>query len=359
MTKRPTLTDVAHLAQVAPSTASLAFSTGGSIKPATKQRILQAAAELDYRGPNPMGRNLRQQSSGVVALVIGATLQHHFRDPVARAVLDGLSERLATHDLGVLLIPQIHDPKTGKRVPGLQPLSRAAYDVAVLIGCTREHRSVLSHLRDRGIPLIGLEGPDFEDIHQLNVADEEGFARLAHELLQLGHRRIATVTLPFQDERRFHVHRREDVTLADIPVGATRRRIAALDNSGIRPSAIIETTGSRIDQGKAAAQELLNQDEPPTAIMAQSDVLAGGVVLAAEEMGFRVPHDVTVTGFDGVDIPWLGDHQLTTVSQPLREKGLAAGDLILQALEGKTTTVQQLPTHLRWGTTSGPVNPQV
>jgi DNA-binding LacI/PurR family transcriptional regulator len=89
----------------------------------------------------------------------------------------------------------------------------------------------------------------------------------------------------------------------------------------------------------------------PTAVVAQADLLAAGVVRAAGALGLRVSQDVTVTGFDGVDLPWL-DHVLTTVEQPGADKGRAMGRLVRLALEGRQITDEPFPVRLRVGTTS-------
>lgn len=88
--RRPTLADVARLAGVSISTASLAFSGTGPVAPTTRERILGAAGELDYSGPNPLGRQLRSGRTGIIGVVIGDQLRRSFRDPVSVQVLDGL-----------------------------------------------------------------------------------------------------------------------------------------------------------------------------------------------------------------------------------------------------------------------------
>jgi DNA-binding LacI/PurR family transcriptional regulator len=78
------------------------------------------------------------------------------------------------------------------------------------------------------------------------------------------------------------------------------------------------------------------------------------VVLAARELGLRVPEDVSVSGFDGLDLPWLAPDVLTTVVQPLAEKGAAVGQAVADFLSGAGPSVRELPVTLRIGTTTGP-----
>ena len=87
--------------------------------------------------------------------------------------------------------------------------------------------------------------------------------------------------------------------------------------------------------------------------MAQSDVIAAGVIIAAEELGLRVPDDLSVTGFDGVDLPWL-PHRITTMDQQGREKGRLLGTLVRRRLDGTRPRSVTQPVLLRVGTTTAP-----
>ena len=89
-----------------------------------------------------------------------------------------------------------------------------------------------------------------------------------------------------------------------------------------------------MEHGRTAGTALLSTPDRPTAIACQSDLLASGVVLAARELGLRVPEDVSVSGFDGLDLPWLAPDVLTTVVQPLAEKGAAVGHAVEDFLAG-------------------------
>ena len=110
-----------------------------------------------------------------------------------------------------------------------------------------------------------------------------------------------------------------------------------------------------MEGGLVAGRSLLDRpaDERPTAVICQSDVIAAGVVLAAEELGLRVPDDLSVTGFDGVDLPWL-PHRLTTMDQQGREKGRILGTLVRRRLDGKRPRSVTQQVTLREGTTTAP-----
>lgn len=348
MTRRPTLADVASAAGVAPSTASLAFS-GGSIAPATRARILAAAEKLGYAGPDPVARSLRRRASWVVAVVLGDRLGQSFRDPVSIALLDGLAEHLSPHGLGMLLVPPQQDGVS------YELLESAAFDIAVLVTCSGTDDPALTPLRRRGVPMVGVEGPIANDVHMVGLDDRAGTAQLTAHLRGMGHENIALVTLPFGQVRRHGpVPLAQVMAVSDVVHTPTRNRIQGVLDAGVTPTAVIETAGSLVDEGQRAARELLASPNRPTAIIAQSDILASGVVLAARELGLRVPQDLSVVGFDGVDLPWLAPDVLTTVSQQLLEKGRAAGQQVTRLLAGEVVEPIWLPVSLRLGTTSGP-----
>ena len=103
---RPTLAAVARLAGVSASTASLAFSGGGPVSVETKRRVLDAAEQLGYAGPDPRARSLRRGRSGIVGTVIEDSLSGAFRDPVNIAMLDGLSDVVGAAGASLLLLPE-------------------------------------------------------------------------------------------------------------------------------------------------------------------------------------------------------------------------------------------------------------
>jgi DNA-binding LacI/PurR family transcriptional regulator len=121
------------------------------------------------------------------------------------------------------------------------------------------------------------------------------------------------------------------------------------------PVPVVETASNAVAEGEVAGRALLDvPDGRPTAIVAQSDVLAAGVLQAADGLGLRVPEDVSVVGFDGADLPWLGAVRLTTVVQPTDAKGRAAARAAMALVDGERPDGVLLPVALRVGTTSGP-----
>jgi DNA-binding LacI/PurR family transcriptional regulator len=133
----------------------------------------------------------------------------------------------------------------------------------------------------------------------------------------------------------------------------TRERLLGL-RSVFPDAAVVETAANSIEEGERAGLALLDRSPRPTAVVAQSDLLAAGVLRAAATLGLAVPADVSVAGFDGADLPWLEPVRLTTVVQPTTEKGQAAGRAVAALLSGQVPDDVVLPVRLRVGTTTGP-----
>jgi len=337
---RPNLATVAALAGVSASTASLAFSGAGPVSPATKARVLAAAAELDYAGPDPRARSLRRGRSGIVGVVIEDRLSDAFRDPMNIAMLDGIADVTGTAGLALLLLTD-----TG----GAADIAVAPMDAVVLIGCsTRLDQSVVT-LRQRGIPIVAIEAAPMAGVVPVDLDNREATRVGAQHLRELGHERVAIVTLPLGGD-----HARGPLTAEweaeSSAFTATERIRGARD---VYPDAVgFVASGSFVEEGETAGRALLSAADRPTAVIAQSDLLAVGVVRAAEALGLAVPGDVSVLGFDGARVD---GYELTTLVQPAVEKGRAAGRAILASLAAEPDLPASFTSVLRVGATTGPV----
>ncbi|MFB4353362.1 LacI family DNA-binding transcriptional regulator [Microbacterium sp. LS_15] len=341
--RRATIADVAREAGVATSTASVVFSGKANVAPATRERVLAAAAELGYAGPDPRAASLRRGRSGIVAVVLEGHLRAAFLDPVTTAMMDGLTDGLAELSAGILLM---------RDEPGDDgsPLASAPVDAVVLIGCSGRTRASLDVVRGRGLPVVVIEGDAGDGIPRVTLDNQAAAADVARHLFELGHRDVALVTLPLDRDRVRGTVTAERVAAATVDV--TVDRLAGMRE--IFPDApAISASGSLIDEGLLVGRMLLEDaDSRPTAILAQSDLLAVGVIRAAAELGLRVPEDLSVAGFDGIDADGLGDLVLTTSVQPAVEKGRAAGEQVARMLRSEPGVSLHLTCRFRAGTTT-------
>jgi DNA-binding LacI/PurR family transcriptional regulator len=184
------------------------------------------------------------------------------------------------------------------------------------------------------------------------LTDEAAAMRLTtRHVLDLGHTRVAHLSMPLRPGAPTGPVTDHDVAAAAYPDAAAR---VTGFRSLVGPRApVVQARDLTVEAGQDAAHLLLDVPEQrrPTAIVAQADLLAAGAVRAAESLGLRVPDDLSVTGFDGVELPWL-DHVLTTVEQPGWAKGRALGRLVRLALEGGQPADQPFAVRLRVGTTT-------
>lgn len=344
-TPRPTLAAVAARAGVSVSTASLVFSGAGPVAAATRERVLAAAAELEYGGPDPTARSLRRGRSGVIAVVTEDRLADAFRDPMNLAFLDGVAQAFGDERAGLLVIPLAAEPETD--------LSASPMDAAILLGCSLDLSASVEALRRRRIPIVAVEADALDGVFVVDLDNREASKLGAEHLRDLGHRRVATVTLAL------------DAARTPGPLTPERERAATGHTTVQRLAGLRDvfpeasgrsTSGSSIADGYAAARELLDRPaaDRPTAIVAQSDLLALGVLRAADELGLVVPRDLSVLGFDGVRLDEAAPHVLTTLVQPGVEKGEAAAAAVFAALAGGQPDQVLLQCTLRAGTTTGP-----
>jgi DNA-binding LacI/PurR family transcriptional regulator len=341
--RRATIADVARSAGVATSTASVVFSGKAKVAEATRERVLAAAAALGYAGPDPRAASLRTGRSGIVAVVLEGPLRTAFLDPVTIAMMDGITDGLSELGAAVLLLREDAPEDSAT-------LANAPVDAVILIGCSGRMRQSLEIVRGRGIPVVVIEGDAGEGIPQITLNSQDAAREVAAHVHGLGHRDVAVLTLPLDSGRERGRVTAERLAVATVDV--TRERL-----DGVRevfPDApAVSAAHSSIDEGLIAGRALLADPETrPTAVLAQSDLLAAGVIRAAEERGLRVPQDLSVSGFDGVTVDGLGRHILTTSVQPATQKGRAAGEQVARMLRGEATTSLHLNCRFRAGTTT-------
>ncbi len=329
---------------MSPSTASVVFSGKTPVSDATRQRVLDAAASLGYTGPDPRAASLRRGRSGIVGVVLGSSLNYLFLDPVQRLMIDGLAEAVAPLGAGLLLL------RTSTDIENAPTLLTAPVDAAVLIGCDAPLRESLASAHLRGLPIVVIEGDAGDDVPRILLDNREAQRTAAAHVRSLGHTDVAIVTL--RTSAAFAGGWIDDDT--EITIDVTRERLHGARD--VYPNApALATAGSWIDQGLSAGRVLFaDPARRPTAVIAQSDLLAAGVIRAAEEAGLSVPGDVSVTGFDGVPVDGLSPYELTTLVQQATDKGRAAGAAVAAMLEGRPPASVLLTCTFREGNTTGP-----
>ncbi|HAM25729.1 MAG TPA: transcriptional regulator [Microbacteriaceae bacterium] len=342
---RPNLAAVASLAGVSPSTASLAFSGAGPVSAATRARVFAAAERLNYAGPDPRAQSLRRGRSGIIGVVIEDRLRDAFRDPINIAMLDGLADETGSVGNGLLLLTDTGD--------GSATVDAAPVDAVVLIGCSTRLAEKIAVFRQRGVALVAIEAEPMDGVLAVDLDNREASRTLAQHLSELGHKNVAMVTLPLDDAR----------TRGPLTPGLERASTGFVASERIRGARDVfenatgwVSAGSFAEEGTIAGLALLGDAASrPTAIVAQSDLLAVGVIRAAEQLGVRIPHDLSIVGFDGARLDGIDPLDLTTMVQPAVDKGRAAGRGIIALLAGEPAeAVAFTSTFHRGNTTAAP-----
>jgi DNA-binding LacI/PurR family transcriptional regulator len=343
---KPTLQTVADRVGVSRSTVSNAYSRPDQLSPELREKILEAARDLGYTGPNPTARSLRSGRAGAIGVLFTTALSVAFTDPYAVQFLRGLAEVAEDNRTGLLLVP-LRDDDEG----ALDAVRNAAVD-GFVVYCVPGWYQAMEAAWARGIPVVNSDrlGSLFVGI------DEVASTRAAGEhLMRLGHRRIAIVGDYISPDRRTG-----EVTVAVEELGSyvSRERLTgyrdAFAAAGLPWSDVItiSAAGNSREHGAAAAAHALDRSPRPTAVVATTDLLALGVIDALATRDLRPGRDVSVIGFD--DIPDAAQAHMTTVRQPALERGRIAGRLLLDPPDDPAQRRVVLPTELIVRASTGP-----
>jgi DNA-binding LacI/PurR family transcriptional regulator len=320
-----TLQTVADHVGVSRMTVSNAFSKPGQLSAALRQRILAAADELGYVGPDPAARALARGTCGAVGILLTESVTYAFTDEVAIGFLGAIADELAPTGVALTLLSTTSSDD-------VVPARDVPLDGAVVYSCDIASPA-LAWLMRRDLPLVFIDQARVPGVASVNVDDRLGAAAAAAHLVELGHHRIDIVSKNMAGPYGVLLDADPEV---DVDHHVSRQRMLgwldSLSSAGIKARAVHQPQGSE-DDGYAAAVMLLEQDDPPTAILCFSDVMANGVVRAAEARGLRVPEDLSVVGFDDSPLARRMRPALTTVRQPVEEKGHVAAATLTEAIE--------------------------
>jgi DNA-binding LacI/PurR family transcriptional regulator len=345
---RPRIDDVARRAGVSKTSVSFAFNQPDHLNVVTRERILAAAEELGYR-PSPIARRLARQRTDQIGLVVPQSTHDIFANPFLPELVRGIGDVCDDEGIAVVIVPPV-----GGSIA--RAVGSALVDGLILLGLVPNHPD-LDVVRRAGTPLVGLDIDDVTDFDVISTEDEQGAATAAQHLHALGHRDVAVVLIAEHEDSPI-----------DVNHGISGRRLAGIRRGfGLAPGTDQSpdgTTRLRIlstfvseEGGRAALAAILADDDPPTAVMTMSDVTAIGVLAAAHDAGLEVPRDLSVVGFDDIPAASWTLPRLTTVHQPIREKGRRAAHRLIAAIRSGTEhrpVVEVLPTRLVVRGTSGP-----
>ncbi|MBP0615666.1 LacI family DNA-binding transcriptional regulator [Jiella mangrovi] len=310
--RAPRISDVADAAGVSVATVSRALSAPDKLKPETRDKVLAAVAALGYT-PNSVARQLRAGNSRLVLVIV----PQRTNPPFFAEVLHGIDVTLA--EAGYVLITGYmeghdHDLRlielaASGHVAGLLTVSGDLPNVG--------GRSIL----DAGLPAVAIcADPQVAGLPAVLLDDERAAAMQVEHLIALGHRRLFYLSGP---EGNYNVTMRQ------------RGIVSALEAGGLSPEALIEYRGDfAFTGGISGGEAYLALSDRPSAVICGNDETAIAFVKTVRSAGLRVPDDLSVIGFDGIELADFCEPTLSTIAQPRFELGRVGARLLVDLLDG-------------------------
>ena len=314
--------DVARKAGVSPSTVSRTLNNKGRISEETRQRVIEAARELDY--PLASEAGLPHPRTNRIGILFDRRLRSIASDPFYGMVMVGVEEWLRGEGYQVLFATLSQAEADMAMIAELgSERSERSVDGLIMAGCDIELECIQAVV-SMGMPLVLVDNNIAEPKVPCAMTDNIAGAREAVEhLIALGHKEIAMVSGPMTHSSLYERYQ------------GYRQAIEA-NGLQVRPEMVIsynDVADYDINGGYRAALRLLNGSRRPTAIFAANDSMAIGVMKAAQELRLAVPDDLSVVGFDDIELAAHTTPALTTVRVHKRKLGYHAARLLLELIE--------------------------
>lgn len=335
---RGTLASLAAELGVSSTTVSNAYNHPDQLSPALRERILAAAAERGYPGPDPTARSLRTRRAGSVGVLLTERLSYAFEDLASVDFLSGLADSSAGTGTSLTLVPVGPGDEGPADAPGL--IQRAVVDGFIVYSVAADDPN-LAAARATGLPIVVCDQPyDLSDLPFVGIDDRAAIRPAAAALIDAGHTRIGILAKRLSRTRLDGAVDLSAIDRADLHVqrGRIQGALEVFAESGIDPARVPVVVRHHNDHVTAVdgARELLTTHPDLTAVLCTTDSMAFGVLDVARAQGLSVPGDLSVTGFDGVTL--AVNRGLSTVSQPMRAKGTAAGAMLSELIAGTAET---------------------
>lgn len=319
-----TIKEIARMAKVSTATVSHVLNGTARISDETRERVLTVVKGVNYR-PNSIAKSLKIKKTNSIGIITEDITV--FNTP---GIIDGINECAEKYDYHIILnnimlykkvgnkykdaakytgmVRDIVDDLVGKQVEGIIYVGAHCRDVAGLTG-------------NCPVPLVfaycysscGADASIYYD-------DETAAFELTKYLIDKGHRKIGVITGlldSIQCQERLKGYQR-----------------ALFENNILFNPDYMKAGNWEFEKGYSSGKELMEQIYPPTAIFSMNDVMAGGVMEAAGELGLNIPEDLSLVGFDNRECSWAYSPRLTTMALPLEEIGRTAAETIIGILQG-------------------------
>jgi DNA-binding LacI/PurR family transcriptional regulator len=319
--------DIAKAMNISYSTVSRALNNSPRVKQETRRQIQIMAAEMGYL-PSAVARSLVMRRTNTIGIVVTKITDLFFAE-----VIQGIEETALNAGQNVILTNS--DGKPDRELAAIQNLRERRVDGIILVAACADQESKRRLFTSTGFetPIVIINNVHREHFGYSIETDNLGGGRQAtRHLLDLGHPRIAHITGPISEW------------------DAVERQAGyeqALQEAGLSVDpALIVYGDNRPEGGWQAMQQLLTLPHPPTAVFCYNDATALGATRAIYAAGLRIPQDISLVGFDDIDLAPFFQPPLTTVAQAKREMGALAVQMVLDLLNHKTVQDCVLPSRL-------------
>lgn len=310
---------MAKRAGVSPSTVSRALSGRVPVDKETKERVMEAVRVLNYK-PNVLAKGLKEGKTNTIGLIVP-----NICNPVFPAVARGVEDVAREHGFTVILCNTDENIEAEKDY--VEKLQKRWVD-GFIFATAREESHHILELKEQGFPVVLVVRHMAQAVDAVVIDNYKSSLEAVRYLVNTGHRRICIVN-------------------GDTSLTLYRERFEgyrhALEAAGLgMESDLVLDVAGRDDNGYGAVMAMLKKGVLPDAVFATSDPKAIGAIRAIKDYGLRVPEDVSVVGFDDLDISAFLDPPLTTVSQPLYEMGARAAQRLISLINGEKPDQPQM-----------------
>ena len=308
-----TMKDVALKAKVSTATVSRALMNPDKVSQATRNRVEKAAREVGYL-PQPMGRNVKRNESRTILVIVPDIC-----DPFFSEIIRGIEVTAANHGYLVLIGDCAHQNQQEKTFIDL--IITKQIDGMLLLGSRLPFDASIEEQRNLPPMVMANEFAPELELPTVHIDNLPAAFDAVNYLYEQGHKRIGCIAGP------------EEMPLCHYRL---QGYVQALRRCGIMVDPQYIARGDfTFEAGSKAMQQLLDLPQPPTAVFCHSDVMALGALSQAKRQGLKVPEDLSIIGFDNIDLTQFCDPPLTTIAQPRYEIGREAMLLLLDQMQGQ------------------------
>lgn len=309
----PTISDVAELAQVSIATVSRVVNAPDAVRAALRTRVEAAILELGYL-PHPGARILKSRRTGTVGAIFPTV-----DNAIFATAIHALQQRLAAANHQLLIATSGYDPAVEAR-QAMNLLSRGV-DALMLCGCAQD-ATLVERLKARGVPVVHvMSWPLPAGMCGVGFDNERAMHPVVRYLTDIGHRRIAMLAgITLNNDR------------ARARLQGMRKALSA-QRLNLPAERLVERPYA-LAAAREGLRQLLQVKSPPTAVVCGNDVLALGALLEAQHLGLQVPRDLSIVGFDDLEVASHVKPGLTTVQVPAQRMWQQAADCALAWLRG-------------------------